>query len=297
MVAPVSRIIGRIQRAAGPTLVVVGGIHGNEPAGVHALRRVFARLGEEPELVRGTFLGVVGNVQALAAGRRYLDSDLNRHWSDQEVDWLRHGSLHFAEDRERLALLEIVDELPRDTVWVDLHTTSGAAAPFSVIPEHPQNRPLARALGLPAVLGLSENIGGSLVGWLSSHGPVGIGVEGGLNEAPEAVDHLESVVWLALDQVGCLVGGVDLEAQRARLSAATSAYPRAVHIVYRHAILDDDEFEMLPGFANFQPVEAGRVVAHDRDGPVRVPMSGYLMLPRYQGQGDDGYFIARDTEL
>lgn len=39
----------------GPTLVCIGGIHGNEPAGVQALRRVLARY-----VVRGPAQGTQG---------------------------------------------------------------------------------------------------------------------------------------------------------------------------------------------------------------------------------------------
>ena len=39
------REIGRlVGEEPGPTLVIVAGIHGNEPAGTEAARRVFARL-------------------------------------------------------------------------------------------------------------------------------------------------------------------------------------------------------------------------------------------------------------
>ena len=68
------RIIGRLSgRAPGPTLVVVGSIHGNEPAGAEALEAVVGRLSREGLLERGDLLAVVGNVEALDAGARYID--------------------------------------------------------------------------------------------------------------------------------------------------------------------------------------------------------------------------------
>ena len=69
-VAPQSlrREIGRVgDTAAGPTLVVVAGVHGNEPAGLHALHRVFAYLEEHHVTVRGQIVGLTGNLGALAA--------------------------------------------------------------------------------------------------------------------------------------------------------------------------------------------------------------------------------------
>ena len=41
MVGPVDRVLGRVRGArSGPTLLCVGGMHGNEPAGVYALQSV-----------------------------------------------------------------------------------------------------------------------------------------------------------------------------------------------------------------------------------------------------------------
>jgi succinylglutamate desuccinylase len=53
---------------------------------------------------------------------------------------------------------------------------------------------------------------------------------------------------------------------------------------------------MLPGFRNFDPVREGQLLA--RSGPqlareVRAPWSGTLIMPRYQGQGLDGFFLGR----
>jgi predicted deacylase len=57
-----------------PEVAVVGGIHGDEPCGVEAVR---ALLDEQPPVERPVWL-VVANEAALAAGERYLDDDLNR---------------------------------------------------------------------------------------------------------------------------------------------------------------------------------------------------------------------------
>ena len=48
-----------------------------------------------------------------------------------------------------------------------------------------------------------------------------------------------------------------------------------------------------PGFENFQPVRRGQKLAEDRHGPIRARASGIVLLPLYQGLGDDGYFLGR----
>ena len=50
---------------------------------------------------------------------------------------------------------------------------------------------------------------------------------------------------------------------------------------------------MEPGFESFDKVEKGRLLAR-RDGEALVaPEDCRVLLPLYQGQGDDGYFLAR----
>src|SRR5438067_792725 len=83
-IAALRREIGRIVGAApGPTLVAIAGIHGNEPAGIEAARRIFARLG--PADVRGELVVFAGNLAGLQAGVRYQAKDLNRLWTEERV--------------------------------------------------------------------------------------------------------------------------------------------------------------------------------------------------------------------
>jgi succinylglutamate desuccinylase len=63
---------------------------------------------------------------------------------------------------------------------------------------------------------------------------------------------------------------------------------------YRHAITAADLFRMKPGFRNFQPVTRGQVVAEDARGEVRMPGSGRILMPLYQEQGEEGFFLVRE---
>ncbi|MFW5917519.1 MAG: succinylglutamate desuccinylase, partial [Halorubrum sp.] len=57
-----------------PEVAVVGAIHGDEPCGARAVRRL---LDADPDVERAVRL-IVANEAALDAGVRYLDTDLNR---------------------------------------------------------------------------------------------------------------------------------------------------------------------------------------------------------------------------
>jgi len=66
-----------------------------------------------------------------------------------------------------------------------------------------------------------------------------------------------------------------------------------VEVRYRHGITAEDHFRMAPGFITFERVDEGQAVAVDREGEVRTPQPGLLLMPLYQNQGDDGFFIVR----
>ena len=64
----VTRVIARLRGAeAGPTLIVIGGLHGNEPSGVEAMQRVASAIAPAPGRVRGDLVMLAGNVRALSA--------------------------------------------------------------------------------------------------------------------------------------------------------------------------------------------------------------------------------------
>lgn len=296
------RLLGRHSGGRpGPTVVITGGVHGNEPAGCAAALRVLARLRADAMPLRGELWGVAGNLRALAAGRRFIDRDLNRRWLREDIARIVNaGPEEAAEDHEQLELLEVLAPLLArggpPVVFFDLHSTSGPAAPFSCMADVLRNRKIALALPIPVVLGLEEVLDGSLLGYLCDLGHIGVAVEGGQHADPDTIDCHESAVWIMLVAAGALAPEdvPDLAAHRGRLAGRALGLPPVAEIRHRHVVRRDREpFVMLPGFENFQPVTRGQIVAHDARGPVHAPIAGLMLLPRYQGLGDDGFFIGR----
>jgi len=286
----------------GPTVVVTAGLHGNEPAGTTAFRRVLARLEHERLPIRGSLHGLAGNTGALALGQRFVSRDLNRRWSPEELAATLAGGPTLAnEDLEQRELLEVLSPLLGEAtapiVFLDLHSTSGAGAPFVVMADVLRNRPVASALPIPLVLGLEEFVDGSMLGYLCDLGHVGVAVEGGQHDEPSTILHHEAAIWLTLQASGALTASQlpDESRWRGLLGEATRGLPRVVEIRHRHRVAPVDDYRMEPGFRNFSPVGAGQVVATDRTGPICAPEGGVVMLPRYQRQGEDGYFLARSV--
>lgn len=285
---------------AGPTLLVLAGIHGNEPAGVTAVQRVLSHLRLHQVDVRGRIVALAGNLPALAAGRRFLARDLNRGWLPAAVSelLLRDPAGDSPEDAQQRDLLrrfaEVVATARGPVVFVDLHTSSADGPPFLCLADTIENRDLALATGVPIILGIEETIDGASLEWFTSRGIVAIAAEGGRHQHPDTAGNHEALLWLVLGHLA-MVDAAQVRAplHREHLRRACAGVPPIVEIAHRHAITAADQFVMAPGFDNFTPVHKGMLLAHDKNGEIRAERACRMLLPLYQALGDDGYFLAR----
>ena len=296
-----SREVGRYGSGLdGPTLLCMCGMHGNEPAGIAAIERVLAELIEKRVPLRGEFVSLRGNLKALAAGRRYIDQDLNRLWTQATMNRLSRAD--HSPNAEELELLELRDAFAEifgratgEVVFLDLHTSSADGEPFLFVGDTLRNRRIAFHYPLPVILGLEEQLDGGLTEFLGNRGCLTLGFEAGQHESAVAADNMEAAIWFAL-VAGGLVNEADapgLHRFRERLVAAGRGLPSVLEVRYRYPVANRAAFAMRPGYTNFQPVRRGELLAQDLDGPVRARESGHVLLPLYQALGDDGFFLVR----
>lgn len=284
--------LGRLRgRRAGATLIVVGGLHGNEPAGVAACRGVLGRIMEGE--VAGEVVALAGNPAALAAGKRYLARDLNRQWTPE-----RMAAARATEDVEAATLIALAEAIEgalaraRGPVFaLDLHTTSAEGFPFAIAAGREADRSFAREVPLPVILGLQENLGGTLTEYLAARGCVTLAVEGGQSASRAAAAHLEAAVVVGLAAAGVAELPEVGEARRL-LRCARGELPHTIETVLRHPV--GPGFRMEPGFANIERVAAGTLLARDDGGEIRAPFDGVVLMPLYQAQGSDGFFYGRE---
>jgi hypothetical protein len=292
------RRLGHVGQPGGPCLICTGGMHGNEPSGVWALERVFAKLQSDGTGLRGEIYGFVGNIEALRQKKRYLKNDLNRHWTRGRVKRLRNETQPLSyEDAELVALdreiAEVLKKARGKVYAIDLHSTSGEGPAFCILEDTLPNRRFALRQPVTLVIGIEEEILGTISHFLSDQGVVVCGFEAGQHDDPYSVDRAEAAVWIALEASGVIASGSRQELAWARdlLQTQTGRLPHFTEVRYRHAIKPADEFRMKPGFRNFDPVAHDQPLARDVKGVVVSPLTGYLLMPLYQPQGDDGFFL------
>ena len=298
------RVLGVIETGGdGPLNILVGGLHGNEVAGVKAINQVFQDIRNHRIPVHGTLLGLAGNLQAIAANKRFIDYDLNRCWTDEFVDRVYHKQHTLAEDIELKSLHDIILDYtnkPFDQrILIDLHTTSSEKGNFIVVPEDEATNPIVRSLKQPVVVDLDQHLMGTLLKYLRKYDYLAMAFEGGLIGSSKAIDLHVAGIWEILKASGAIDPdtNTDFLLSGKKLREYSDKLPGYVRVKYHHQIKTKDQFVMAPGFENFQPVKQGQVVASDIEGPITAPVDGLMFLPLYQDAGDDGFFIVEEISL
>lgn len=310
------RIIGKFGgEIQGALVLVFGALHGNEPAGVRALEAVFQMLEHEFDnnpnfFFYGKLVGILGNRQAYRIGQRFIEEDLNRQWTSENVNRIEHSDLNTlnAEDLEIAELLttikqEIRDAKPEVMVLLDLHTTSAGGGIFCIPTDENNSLRLAKQLYAPVILNLFEGVEGTLLryaadGHLETGGlprrTYGAAFEAGQHDESFSVSRAIAGIINCLRAAGCIHQADMLNEYEAVLMEYSNALPKVTRLRHVHRIRPGDEFRMRPGYANFQPVQLGEHLADDVSGPILSPFNGLILMPLYQSKGYDGFFIVEE---
>lgn len=307
------RIIGTYsENKKGPLLVVIGGIHGNEPAGIKAIDLIGMML--EVEHIKnpkfnyyGRFMGIIGNLAARKLNQRFINKDLNRHWSDEHVRKIRAlpSDQLDSEDLEMLAVIDLInDELNKfeytELVVLDLHTTSSHGGIFVIPNDTKDSLEIALELHAPVIKGMLQGIKGTTLHYFNNKNfPIkttAVTFESGQHQDPLSVNRAIAGIINCMRTIEA-VPASDVENFHDKiLKKFSKSLPKCSYLIDRYDIQPNSEFRMLPGYKNFQRVKKGEVIAKDANGDIVVSDDGMLLMPLYQKQGEDGFFIIQEAD-
>lgn len=293
-----SRIQASLKGGVGPTVVVLSGLHGNEPAGVLAVEKFVDNL----KKVNGEFISIIGHIKALSLDKRFIKKDLNRIWDEETISRVRKtdaNNIICPEEREQKEILRVLDDILKDTsksyIFFDIHTTSAEGPAFTFIEDEEKSKKLVFDLHVPNLLGLEAKVNGTFINYINSLGHKIIAYEAGQNKPLSSVDNALAFLWIMAKNVGLINDSqIDINHWQKVLKKSCHGLPQYLRIVYRHRITSDDNFVMQKGYKTFQKIKEGEILAKDAKGAVKAPISGRILFPLYQGQGNDGFFIVKE---
>lgn len=294
----VDRLIGKIEnKSEGPTVVIFGGIHGNESAGVFALKHIFESYSDAE--INGSIYGITGNLEALKKGQRFNHSDLNRIWTEANLENLKSKTTFNLEELEQIELFEILKKILKvdkpPIYFIDLHTTSSRSLPFITINDAMINRKFSQHFPVPIVLGIEEYLNGPLLSYVNTLGYVSLGFESGQHNDKEAITNGIAFLNMVLVATGSLKE-VDLADHRKyfnQLNQYTSNHKDTFEVIHLHQIQNGEVFEMEPEFDSFQHIQKGRLLARSDGVDIFSEFNARIFMPLYQKRGREGFFIIK----
>lgn len=235
-----------------PEIAVLAGVHGDEPCGVRAVER----LAEENPSVRRPVKLVVANEQAIAAGKRYVEEDLNRVFpGDPEAD-----------THERRLARRVSDEVA-DCFTLSLHSTKSHAEPFAVINGvSDEAREICPRLPIAAVVETGNFVEGRLFNSVRRV----IEIECGYQGSDQAAENADRITRAFLTAVGALPGDTQAhDVPLFRLTDRIQKGPASSYSVFA------ENFERVDAGERFAAADDTDHVADEAFYPVLLSANGY----------------------
>lgn len=292
-----NRVLGKFYGTENtPTVVVFAGIHGNEKAGVHAGQLVIDKIKRDNIRFNGNLHIILGNINALNKGIRFEDEDLNRVWRNGDINSIKNENTRKSlESREQKDIFLVIQEIlkePGPFYFLDMHTTSASSVPFITISDSLNNRKFSANFPIPVVLGIEEYLDGPLLTFINEYGHIALGFEGGAHQDESSIVSCEAFIWKALVHSNCIEasnipGYLHYEKVLKNLCCEYQFF----EIKYRYQITEEEHFEMLKGFENFETITKSQTLALSDGVEIYAPDGGRIFMPLYQKLGEDGFFI------
>ena len=304
------RVIGQhTGEEKGPLLIVLGGMHGNEPAGVKAIDLMFKMLEVEPITnpefkFHGRIIGLRGNLRAMETGERFIVKDLNRQWTPENVERVKTAPVEDldSEDLEMKEILEVIDHQistykPEKLVLLDLHTTTAFGGIFTICTDDPESVRIAIELHAPVIKGMLNGIEGTTLHYFNTENfeqeTVAVCFESGQHDEDLSVNRAIAALTNCMRTIGCVKADYVENRHDSLLIEYSKGLPQIAQLITTKRITPEDEFMMMPNYDNFQKVKKGELLAKDKKGKIYAPEDGLILMPLYQKQGDDGFFLIK----
>jgi predicted deacylase len=267
----------------GPSVLILGAIHGNETCGTDAIKRIIKQIeGGEIVLKKGTITFIpVCNPQAYEKGVREIDINLNRV--------LKHtGSPVFYEEFLANSLVPLIES---HDFTLDIHSNHTGRNTFGFL-DYPNDlaKKWTMSLGLESIvtgwpeLFLPEEDFSTLACAHKAKN-ISITVECGYHDDPSAID----VAYECINRTLQFLDMVD--------SAASG--PNKTQTPYmrvEHRIIKEKEGMFTKDWAHLMPIQQGQLIAKYEDGQtVSAPCDGYMFIPNSSTKiGCEWFYIAVD---
>lgn len=256
----------------GKTIMILGGVHGDERAGIEVVKKLQAQFASgELKLTSGKLILALGNLQAMEINERGSEPhrDLNRLFIDGEVQSTQPET--FEQERAQ----KLAPHIAAADILIDLHATPNPSEPFMVCLNTPEHKRVYQWFRCGKILSDPHYLFGdgtpvTTDEYAETHGGVGFCYETGWNQDVSIVPRVHEDCLNLLKDQGLLEG----EPTQAPETKETYEMTMAMR-------LTDVGFSYAEGVGtgSWQPIQAGQLIGMIGEEELRAENDGMLIFP------------------
>jgi len=247
----------------GPTVTILGGVHGNERVGVNVVKMLLFEMAAK-NIIGGTLKVALGNIDAIEKNVRFIQKDLNRCFGNPK------GST--SEEIRAQALKAVI---AGSDALIDVHSTIKPSDPFvgGLSLDNPLVKQILPHLGIHNLMtgpGWGSPTGEPIYAdtFAQSMGALGLTVEAGGIDNPETLLVIKRIRNV-LQSLGILKGD----------PVGSPIHEFNYNYAYEN-IVAQPEFSYVKEFQNFETLPAGTVYAEYPDKKLAVDRDSQIVFPK-----------------
>lgn len=281
-------IFSVVSSVPGPSVVILGGTHGNERTGIEVVRQLREDiLTKRRVVVSGTLTLILANQPAIAQNVRAIDGrDMNRRYSAQALA-TDDGSYEFQRTTT------IAQYVQRADVVLDIHAMNVPSVPFVASKNDQAHRDVFRWFQPKNILTDPRYVFGGGVPvatdeYADSLGKVGVCLEAGWVGDATLLPSITESVTRYLTDVGIFSGETQVAPE----------FDGVVYEILEPIVRDDRPFVFAEGrgASSFDPIHSQELIGHCGADAVVSPCDGIIVfpvLPEHQAVGKPVCYIAK----
>lgn len=260
-------------KSNGPCVVIMGAIHGNERLGEGIIARLLHDI--KPENLHGELVLIIGNPEAYANHKRFMDSDLNRLFGPQFEMLMKKPFQTFNIEEKRA--VEIAPFLQQADYLLDIHSTIKPSVPFVYCENTKAHLDLAYLFETeyvvsPAAHSRIPDLTSCSDNYVDQHGGIGITYEAGWHRGPTIFPEVMTKTYKFLYAVGSLETPASTSGKYKKNSKKVA--------INDYIIPQTPDFHFKKDFSNFDCVEKGEIIAEDGAKLFKAHKKSFVVFPK-----------------
>lgn len=272
MIMKYENIIEIKGKVPGPTSIIMGGVHGNEIAGVKTVENLIENLTIESGKVYLAF----GNPHAIKQNIRMTEKNLNRMF--KPIEELSVGETNSYEYKRAELLKTFLDQ---SSALLDLHNSSNPESQPFIICES-NSKAITEYFPIQKIVsGFDDIEPGGTDYYMNKTGKIGICVECGFHGDPISNEIALKAAYIFLTVRGHIKG----------------EYTKNEHDYYRlyglH-VTKTSRFKVVKKFPDFTNIDKGELIAYDGDEEIRSPDKSIILFARDRDSiGEEAFLLGK----